>query len=86
MNYRPVEIWLTNWLISTEKGDFVFKGEVAKKIPLFLLVNDEHFVKRVKSKLAADKVKDIKIKKKLEIKIEYIKQIGTVNQLIEEEL
>ena len=86
VNYMPVEIWLTNWLITTEKGNFTFKNEVTKKVPLFLLVNDEHFIKRVKGRLPGEKIRDAKIKKKMEIKIEYIKKIGMTNQLIEEEL
>jgi len=82
MKYRAVEIWVSDWHVSTELGDYIFKNEVTKKIPLFLLLLDERFQARLKSKLPPEKEKNKNNKKKLVIKIKYLKKIGDVNGIV----
>ena len=81
----PVEIWSADITIKTEEGTRIFTDEVTKKIPHFLLIRDAVFLKKVRMKYSDAQKNDTLFSKGITITIQYNKQIGTVNQLIEED-
>ncbi len=83
--YMPAEIWSSNWTVTIDQGKRVFTEEVITRIPHFLLVNDPDFIKRVSLKFPDTVAMKTQFSKPLNIKIEYIKKIGIVNQIIEED-
>ncbi len=81
----PVEIWCADWIVTIDQGKRIFQSEVTKRVPLQFLVNDSHFVGRVKRKFPDTIAMATQFKKPLNIKIIYTKQLGSVNQIIEED-
>lgn len=84
--YRQIEIWLANFIVTDRRGTYTLKDQVAKKLPSELLLKDSSFISRIKNKIPAERMSDKKKKGLFLIEFEYIRQIGIVNQKIEEEL
>ncbi len=81
----PVEIWSADITVKTDEGTRIFTEEVIKKIPHFLLINDAVFIRKIRMKYSDAQKNDTLFKKGITVKIQYNKQIGIVNQIIEED-
>lgn len=70
MQYRAIEIWSANWIVTVGKKTYTIEKQSTKRIPLMFHENDRIFISRVaryhKGKMTS-------------IRIEYLQQIGQVN-------
>lgn len=76
------KIYSANVFVGDLENPVVLEQMVVKKLPLYILLNDEGFVQKLIKYVGEKQWKELIPKKQKypTIKIHYIKQIGTVNQ------
>ena len=77
------KIYTANIFIGDPDKPMVLENQIVKKLPIHINLSDTLFLDRIKSRIGEknwNALKKLKKDKRPEIRIHFIKQVGTVNQ------
>lgn len=77
----PTKIYSANITLGDEPNNIILEKEVVKKLPVHILMSNVHFIGWIKHKIGDVKYKKLLNKKTglLTVKINYLKEIGNIN-------